>query len=80
MARVKVVLNLQGINEIMRSEGVARDLDYEALRIANAAGPGFEAERGRPHRWVARAYVCAVTYEAMLAEANDMALTRAVSR
>lgn len=78
MARNPVELNLRGVNEVMKSEGVARELERRARRIASAAGPGVEAEGNNDHRWVARAWVDIKTAQAAAREARSNDLTRAI--
>lgn len=79
MAKVsEVKLNLQGINAIMTSAQVQDDLNRRAARIAAAAGPGFDWAPGRPHPWVARAYVWTGDADAERAEATERTLTRAI--
>ncbi len=78
MTAIRIKLNLPGINELMKSAPVQADLNARAARIAAAAGEGFESGPGRPHPWIARAYVWAGTFEARRAEATDRALTRAI--
>lgn len=77
MGDVTVKLNRAGIEELLRSSGVAGDLEARAERIAAAAGEGFdhEVEIG-PSR--ARAAVWTATRAARRAEASDRALTSAV--
>lgn len=74
---VKVKLNSKGVRELLRSQEVLADLEERADRVAAAAGPGHrvEAEIG-PNR--ARAAVITDTPEAMVAEATNRTLTRAV--
>lgn len=73
----KVKLNSQGVRALLRSTEVRNDLERRARRIAAAAGDGMEAESsiGRNR---ARASVWTATIEAMRAEADEMALTRAL--
>lgn len=78
MARVKVRLNLRGINTVMKSPGVVDVLRRESSAIAGAAGPGFDSAVDNTHPWVARAWVRSETYRAKVAEAKNKALTRAV--
>jgi hypothetical protein len=78
MARkVKVKLNLPGINAVMKSPGVVDVLGREARSIAHAAGPGFTSATDNSHPWVARAWVRAETRAAKVAEARHKVLTRA---
>lgn len=74
-----VRLNLPGINKVMKSQGVADELDRRGQRIARVAGSGFVAETDQPaHRWVARTRVRAATPEARAREAREDALKRAI--
>lgn len=74
-----VRLNLPGINKVMKSQGVADELDRRGQRIARAAGAGFVAETDQPaHRWVARTRVRAATREARAREAREDVLKRAI--
>jgi hypothetical protein len=75
----KIDIKLRGINQVMKSPGVQTLIDHAAHHIAAEAGEGFEYRSGKKkHRWVARAYVDAVTMEARIAEARNKTLTRAV--
>lgn len=79
MAKVKTTLLLKGLNEVMKSQGVADELQRRGERIARAAGAGFSAETDQPqHRWIARTYVKAETFEARAREARDNVLLRAL--
>ncbi len=66
-----------GIRELLKSPMVQRDLRARAQRIANAAGPGMEV-RTDVGRNRARAAVVTADVDAMLAEATDRKLTRAI--
>lgn len=58
MAKVNLKINLRGVNKLMSSPAVQKDISARAYRIAEAAGPKFEAvEAAKFHPWVARAYV-----------------------
>lgn len=79
MAKVKTTLLLKGLNEVMKSQGVADELQRRGERIARAAGAGFSAETDQPqHRWIARTYVKAETFEARAREARDNVLLKAL--
>ena len=81
MAKKAVVkLNIRGINAVMKSPGVVQVLGSEARQIAAAAGPGFDSTVDNTHPWVARAWVRSETHAAMVAEARNKALTRAVGQ
>lgn len=77
MARVRVVLNRKNVRELLRSEGVLNDLVRRAENIAAAAGPGHKVD-SQIGRNRARAAVITTSIEAMLAEARDRNLTRAI--
>lgn len=75
--KTRIRFNYKGFDEVRRSEGVRADLAARAQRIASAAGPGFETKATlNPGR--AGVLVYADTHEAMVAEAEDKALTRAI--
>lgn len=76
--RTRVVMNIRGVNEVMRSEGVSRDIAARGERMARAAGPGFEAKSDSPHRWVARTWVQSTSREAAAREARENILTRSI--
>lgn len=73
----KVRINRKGVRELLRSREVLSDLERRANAIAAAAGEGMEvdSEIGRNR---ARASVRTATREAVLAEAQQRALTRAL--
>jgi len=73
----KVRINRKGVRELLRSREVLSDLERRANAIAAAAGEGMEvdSEVGRNR---ARASVRTATREAVLAEAQQRALTRAL--
>lgn len=77
-SNVRVQLNIRGVNEVMRSEGVSRDIAARGQRMARAAGPGFEAKSDSPHRWVARTWVQSTSREAAAREARENILTRSI--
>jgi hypothetical protein len=72
-----VKLVSKGMRELLRSDEVRQDLEKRAKRVAAAAGPGHESSStiGRTR---ALAMVWTGTPEAMVAEATDRTLTRAV--
>lgn len=75
MARVK--LNRKGVRELLQSSEVQADLERRANAIAAAAGEGMEVDSG-VGRTRARASVRTATREAVLAETQNRALTRAL--
>lgn len=77
MGKTKIVVHRKGVLEVMKAPGVLADLDRRARRVAEAAGPGMEASSmiGRNR---ARASVITATREARKAEAERLALTRAL--
>ena len=74
---VRLRFNRKGFDELLKSDEVLADLKRRAEAIARAAGPGHgvRSEVGRNR---ARAAVVTETYDAMRAEAEDRALTRAI--
>lgn len=64
MSNVKFVLNLPGLNELMKSGEMQGILNSAAAQIAGAAGDGFEAEAAHPISFVAIASVKAKTRKA----------------
>ena len=76
-ARVRVKLNSAGVRRLLQSPEVLADLVRRAESIAAAAGPGMEVDSEiGPTR--ARASVRTATPEAVEAEAESRALTRAI--
>lgn len=77
MANVRIVLNRRAVRDLLRSREVRKDLEKRGERIADAAGPGHrvESEIG-PNR--VRAAVITDTSEAVISEATDRTLTRAL--
>lgn len=73
----RVRLNRKGVRQLLRSQDVLDDLERRADAIADAAGEGMEvdSEVGRSR---ARASVRTATSEAVRAELQDRALTRAL--
>jgi hypothetical protein len=74
---VKIELNSDAIDELLKSDEVQDELERRARLIAEHAGPGMEVEVtvGATR---ARASVRTGTVEAKLAEARDRALTTAL--
>jgi hypothetical protein len=85
MAGSKVKLNLKAFKELRNSDAVVSDLTARAQRIADRADDGVDSSGGPDHvvfagkgRQRARAAVVTASAEAMLSEATDRNLTRAV--
>ncbi|MFJ2470528.1 hypothetical protein [Glutamicibacter sp. NPDC087583] len=76
--RIRVELNHAGIRNLARSAGMQNSMVGVAEKVAATAGPGFIVKRGMS-RNRARAAVVASNLEAIQAEQNDRALTRAIS-
>lgn len=77
MAGPKIELNAATVRTLLKSDGVKADLERRAKAIAAAAGDGFEvATRDGKNR--IHVEVQTATPEAMLAEAQDKRLTRAI--
>lgn len=75
-----VKLNIKAVNEVMKSPGVEALLRERSEALARAAGDGFEAETDNSHPWIVRSWVRAETTDAMIAEARDKDLTKALGR
>ena len=75
---MRIVLNRKGMRELLRSDGVAEDLERRGQAIAAAAGDGVEAESAYLGKNRARVTVRTATTEARIAEAKDRVLTRAI--
>lgn len=80
-ARIRIEINHAEVARLLRGEGeyagIREDLRRRAQRIADAAGPGNVVEEGGSrHR--ARFVVLTETEQAMIAEARDRSLSRAL--
>lgn len=64
MSDVKFVLNLPGLNELMKSPAMCAALNSAAASIQGRAGKGYEIESAHPISFVAIASVYAATREA----------------
>lgn len=84
-SKVRIELNHDGIQELLCSAEVSARCEEAAHAIANAAGDGFEvktSELATSKRYGtsrAKSVVYTETQEAKLAEAEDKALSQAVS-
>ncbi|MFB3980335.1 hypothetical protein [Microbacterium proteolyticum] len=72
-----VKLNLRAVNTVMTSAPVQARIDSLGRQMAATAGDGFEYVP-RPHRWMARGYVQAVSARARRRQARDAVLERVV--
>ena len=77
MGNVRIKLNRRGVADLLVHPKAQELLNTRAQRIATAAGAGMEAVPS-PAKRRARATVRTATVEARLAEAKDLALTRAI--
>lgn len=75
---IRVKINKKAVVALLSSQEVAADLRRRGNRIADAAGEGFEATTTRNRDRVV-VFVRSETFEAQKAEAEDRALTRAIS-
>lgn len=66
-----------GVRKLLRSDEVRADLERRAQAIADRAGSGFAAESEVGSNR-ARAVVYTADFDAMLAEAQQRTLTRAI--
>jgi len=75
--RFRVEPNHAGIRELLRSDGVRRDLERRAARVAAAAGDGmaYDSDVGTNR---ARATVWTESFDAKVDEATERNLTRAI--
>ena len=78
MHSVRIVLKSRGIKSLLRSAEVRSDLERRAAAIKSAAGDGFESD-SRTGTNRAHASVYTDTYDAMVAEARNRTLTRALT-
>lgn len=78
MAKARIKLNNKGFKALRTAPGVKQDLNNRAKRVADAAGPGFEAHEavGRNR---ARAVVGAYSNTAKRRQSKDNVLQRALS-
>ena len=74
---VNVRLKLGGLNQLMRSEPVQREVNRNAYRVAHAAGEDYTVHPS-PHRWVARAFVQA-RKEAHISHTDRVRLLQALN-
>jgi len=77
MARVKVKMQKRGSRDLLRSGPVENDIAARGRAMASAAGEGFESH-ARTGRERALGTVVAATFDAMVAESEGHALTRAL--
>jgi hypothetical protein len=77
---VKVTFRTAGFDELRKSPGVVAMLEAKAAELAEAAGDGFEAKPVELGRKRARVAVVATTPEAMVAEARNHNLIRALGQ
>lgn len=75
--RVRIEMNKDGFQELLKSEPIRADLDRRARAIAAAAGDGMLA-RSSIGTTRARAQVITDSLDAKLAEAKDKSLTKAI--
>jgi hypothetical protein len=74
---IRFVANKAGIGELLKSAELQAVLMGKAQAVAAAAGPGHDVLNTTTKR--ARATVMTKTVEAMIAEATDHTLTRAIN-
>lgn len=75
MVKTRVKLNLPGLNKIMTSAPVQAEVARRAKRMADAAGPGFEAVVN-PHKYTARAFVRTADAKGARRQADEAVLER----
>ena len=82
-AKVRIELNHDGIRELLCSAPIGAECEKAARQIASAAGDGFVVLGGKVNSFGGGRIgyaVSADTYEAKLAEAEDRALSKAVTQ
>lgn len=77
MSKVKIELNLQGINEMMKSEEIQAHLQAAGEAVANSAGNGYAAKTSTI-RWIAVTNVYPDTKEAAHDNFKNNSLLKAV--
>lgn len=77
MSKVKFVLNLPGLNELMKSGEMQAALNSAARQIAGSAGDGYEVETAHPISFVAIASVRAATSAARRENSETNSLLKA---
>lgn len=79
MSKFRLEINIDGFNELRRSQAIQDDLHARAVRVAEAAGgaPDFEVIDD-PSKSRARVVVRTATEAGRRAEATDRALTGAL--
>jgi hypothetical protein len=81
VSAVRLKFNMRAFVEIRNSPGVCAAIEAQAQRIAGAAGPGMEVkptERHYGRQGRARVAVVTSTIDAVIAESQHRALSRAV--
>ncbi len=77
MSKIKFVLNLPGLNELMKSGEMQAALNSGAAQIASRAGEGFEVEKAHPISFVAIAGVHAASGRARRENSKTNSLLKA---
>lgn len=80
MANVRTTLKLTGLNKLMRSAPVQRRVDALGRDMAAEAGPGFEYEGRKPHKWTARGFVQTSSRAGARRQAKEAVLERLAAR
>ena len=81
--KIRIELNHDGIRQLLCSSEIAAECEKAAKKISDYAGDGFEVKSRRVVNYGGGRVsygVAAETYEAKLAEAEDKALSVAVSQ
>ena len=78
MSKVKIELNLKGLNALMKSEEMQSVLNQAADKIAAAAGDGYEIEEAHPIRYIAISSVRAATFKARRDNLKNNTLLKAM--
>lgn len=78
MAKTGFKLNRKGFQQLRKNAAAAAELERRAQKVAEAAGPGFEA-RVSPGKNRARVVVVPTTDEAKQANVDSYAVLRGLS-
>lgn len=73
----RIAWNLDGFKAIRRDPAIVADMERRAESIADAAGPGHETKTN-PGKTRTRVRIATDTYEAKIAERDDLTLTSAI--
>lgn len=76
--KVKIQMSNAGVQELLKSSEVQDELSNHAQGIASRAGVGYEVVSGDRGKTRSRVWVVADSYEAMVDNARNATLARAL--